>query len=42
MSGHQKQGPAMPWHDMDTHWMKQAIGLAREGEAEPGKNPMAA
>ena len=25
---------------MDTYWMKRAIALAREGEAEPGKNPI--
>ena len=30
----------MAWNDTDTHWMKRAIALAREGQAEPGKNPI--
>ena len=30
----------MPWNEMDTYWMKRAIALAPEGEAEPGKNPI--
>jgi tRNA(adenine34) deaminase len=30
----------MPWNDADTQWMKRAIALAREGEAQPGKNPI--
>jgi tRNA(adenine34) deaminase len=30
----------MSWNDTDTHWMKRAIVLARQGEAELGKNPI--
>jgi tRNA(Arg) A34 adenosine deaminase TadA len=30
----------MPWNDTDSHWMKRAIALAHEAEAEPGKNPI--
>jgi tRNA(adenine34) deaminase len=30
----------MPWNDTDIHWMKRAVALAREGEAERGKNPI--
>ena len=30
----------MPWNDADIHWMKRALALARDGEAEPGKNPI--
>jgi tRNA(adenine34) deaminase len=30
----------MPWSSADTHWIKRAIALAREGEAEPGRNPI--
>jgi tRNA(adenine34) deaminase len=30
----------MSWNDTDTHWMKRAIALAHEAEAEPGKNPI--
>ena len=29
----------MLWNDTDMQWMKRAIALAREGKAEPGKNP---
>lgn len=28
----------MPWSDVDSKWMQRAIGLARKGNAEPGKN----
>jgi tRNA(adenine34) deaminase len=28
----------MPWNDEDAKWMRRAIELAREGNAEPGKN----
>jgi tRNA(adenine34) deaminase len=28
----------MPWNDEDTAWMRRAITLAREGNAQPGKN----
>ena len=30
----------MPWNATDARWMKRAIALAREGEGEPGKNPI--
>ena len=30
----------MLWNDTDMQWMKRAIALAREGKAEPGKNPI--
>src|SRR6478609_5755686 len=36
----EKKGGPMPWNEMETYWMKRAIALAREGEAEPGKNPI--
>jgi tRNA(adenine34) deaminase len=28
----------MPWTDDDTKWMQRAIGLARQGNDQPGKN----
>ena len=30
----------MPFTDDDVTWMRRAIGLAREAETEPGKNPI--
>ena len=28
----------MAWSDDDITWMRRAIALAREGEADPGRN----
>jgi tRNA(adenine34) deaminase len=30
----------MAFDDEDTKWMRRALALAREGETEPGKNPI--
>ena len=30
----------MAWTEDDAKWMRRAIGLAREGEAKPGKSPI--
>jgi len=30
----------MRWNQTDIHWMKRAIAVAREGQAELGKNPI--
>ena len=30
----------MQWTDEDGKWMRQAIALAREADAQPGKNPI--
>jgi tRNA(adenine34) deaminase len=30
----------MRWNETDIHWMKRAIAVAWEGQAEPGKNPI--
>jgi tRNA(adenine34) deaminase len=30
----------MAWSDEDKAWMQRAIGLARQGEAAPGRNPI--
>jgi len=30
----------MNWTDEDKHWMRHAIDLARQGERQPGKNPI--
>jgi len=30
----------MTWNDEDAAWMRRAIALAREGQAQPGTNPI--